>query len=414
MSATTEKCSDNDKTFCEYNEFRRLRYFHGMLLDDKDFRAEQQYHAGKRRFLNRMLHGSGVVCGLELKSEKGKRWIKVTSGLALDCSGNEIWVSEDKKIDLCTLLPPKKKDQGECKEDPPEDNTYYIGIRYDEKPTSPVSVYLPSGNCEEKTCENSRWKEGYCVEIVACCKDDDPPGLIQKYCKCGDTEYTGDFQDLCGHRSPPPSNQMTSPTGISKKTAASTSTEPAKPKCKCMTIEEFCEQSIPCAECCSCDKPCFVVLGKIKISEDCVVEQLCMNECRKYVLTGPMIQNLLLRVFAGAQDNFKMTVDGKKVDLPESISEYVYNPIKALCWWLPNVLEGGKFEFSCNQTAAPLSTKPPEVTTKQFEKTTAEFNRVIRDQQAKLDALTMRMNLVEKLAPTPPDPQAGTKPKTKI
>jgi hypothetical protein len=356
-----------------------------------------------------MLHGSGVVCGLELKSEKGKRWIKVTSGLALDCSGNEIWVPEDKKIDLCTLLPPKKRDQGECKEDPPEPNTYYIGIRYDEKPTNPVSVYLPSGNCEEKTCENSRWKEGYCVEIVACCKEDDPAGLIQKYCKCGDSEYTGQFQDLCGHCLPP-SNQTTSPTGIGKKTTAATSTEPPKPKCKCMTLEEFCEQSIPCAECCSCDTPCFVVLGKIKVSEDCVIEQLCMNECRRYVLTGPMIQNLLLRVFGGAQDYFKMTVEGKKVDLPDSISEYVYNPIKALCWLLPNLLEGGKLEWlGCTQAQTPQSTV--EVTSKELEKTKADFSRQLREQQATIRELTTRLDSVEKL--TPPDPQAATKTKPK-
>ena len=76
MSANTDKCADKDKTFCDYNEFRRLRYFHGMLLDDKDFQAEQQYHAGKRRLLNRMLHGSGVVCGLDIKGKKDGQWIE--------------------------------------------------------------------------------------------------------------------------------------------------------------------------------------------------------------------------------------------------------------------------------------------------------------------------------------------------
>src|SRR5688572_23700344 len=100
MSAKTETCANKDKSACDYNEFRRLRYFHGMLLDEKDFREEQQYHAGKRRLLNRMLHGSGVVCGLGLKGKKDTRWIEISSGLALDCSGNEIWVPKKKQIDL--------------------------------------------------------------------------------------------------------------------------------------------------------------------------------------------------------------------------------------------------------------------------------------------------------------------------
>src|SRR6478672_10022031 len=155
MSANSQTCADKDKSVCDYNEFRRLRYFHGMLLDEKDFQAEQLYHSGKRRFLNRMLHGSGVVCGLELGGKKEGRWIEITSGFALDCSGNEIWVPKNQNIDLASLLPKGKGKPGaECVDDehPDQPKTYYIGIRYDEKPTNPVSVYLPSGNCEERTC----------------------------------------------------------------------------------------------------------------------------------------------------------------------------------------------------------------------------------------------------------------------
>src|SRR6267142_1985567 len=336
MSANTEKCSSKDKSYCEYNEFRRLRYFHGMLLDDNDFRAEQQYHAGKRRFLNRMLHGSGVVCGLELNGEKDTRWITITSGLALDCSGDEIWVEGEQKIDLATLLPPtKKSNEGACTEtveDKPK--PLCIGIRYYENPTAPVSVYLPSGGCEERTCENSRWKEGYCVEIVDCCVEKDGTGLIKAWCECGDKSYPDDgkFKDLCGKCGTPSGQTQSSATGNA-----------VKPTCKCMTMEEFCEQSVPCGECCSCDKPCFVILGQITVDENGLLQTLCMNECRRYVLTGPLVQNLLSRVLSGAQAYFKMNVKGEKINLPDGLEEYIYNPIKALCWWLPNALEGGKF-----------------------------------------------------------------------
>jgi len=353
MSANTEKCSETDKTYCEYNEFRRLRYFHGMLLDDKDFRAEQQYHAGKRRFLNRMLHGWGVVCGLELRSEKDKRWIQITPGLALDCSGNEIWLPKGLKIDLATLLPPKQKPKGspDCKPVDNGDNlkTYYIGIRYEEKPSNPVSVYLPSGNCEERTCENSRWVEGYCVEIVECCNEPEKPGLIPAYCACKDG-YKGSSKDLCAKCGKKPDGS------VDVRAYGTNLSDPAD-WCRCMVLEEFCEQSVPCGECCSCEKPCHVILGQIKVDEKCLVQQLCMNECRRYVLTGPLVQNLLVRVLSGAEQYFKFGND----NLPKPIQEYIYNPIKALCWWLPKQLEGREWKWLTCNGKEPEDTPKPEV-----------------------------------------------------
>jgi len=330
MSANTEKCADKDKAVCDYNEFRRLRYFHGMLLDDKAFRAEQQYHAGKRRMLNRMLHGSGVVCGLDLKSKKDARWIEVTSGFALDCSGNEIWVNKSQHIDLASLLPPKDKPKGDnCKPVPDEGDlkTYYIGIRYEEKPTDPVSVYLPSATCEERTCENSRYKEGFCIEVVDCCPDDVKPGLLRKFCDCetgkADLDPLGDLCGKCG--------EMPKKDALGDQTGRTTQREKMEVWCKCVQLEEFCERSVECPECCSCDKPCYVVLGQIKV-RDCKIVSVCMNECRRYVLTGRMVQHMLLGVFAGSEEFFY--VDGQKIP---DIGEFVNNPIKALCWALQNL-----------------------------------------------------------------------------
>ena len=88
-------CAPKDN--CDFNKFRRPLYFHGMLLDDADFRDEQEYHTQKRRLLNRMLHGSGVVCGLALE-KKDDKTITISCGLALDCSGCEIFVPCDFKV----------------------------------------------------------------------------------------------------------------------------------------------------------------------------------------------------------------------------------------------------------------------------------------------------------------------------
>src|SRR5688572_1797889 len=314
MSANTEKCADKDKAVCDYNEFRRLRYFHGMLLDDKDFRAEQQYHAGKRRLLNRMLHGSGVVCGLDLKSKKDARWIEVTSGFALDCSGNEIWVNKTQRVDLASLLPPKEKPKSaDCKPTPDDGDikTYYIGIRYEEKPTDPVSVYLPSASCEERSCENSRYKEGFCIEVVDCCPDPVKPGLFRKLCDCETGKANPDpLGQLCGKCGEMPKNDP-----LGDQTGRTAQRDRMETWCKCVQLEEFCESSVECPECCSCDKPCYVVLGQIKV-KDCRIQSVCMNECRRYVLTGRMVQHMLLGVFGGSEQYFYADVNGAKVPIP--------------------------------------------------------------------------------------------------
>ena len=355
MIANKEKCADKDSGVCDYNEYQRLRYFHGMLLDDKDFQAEQAYHIRKRRFLNRMLHGWGVVCGLELSGKKGDRSIDVTSGMALDCCGNEIWVPHRKPIDLLSLLPceDKGKKEGECFEENEETpKSFYVGVRYYERPASPVSVYLPSGSCEERTCENSRVKEGYCIELVPCNEKPKPEG------------NNGLIKDLCGCNA-----DFKKPEKDLPVCPDYTSADP-KELCQQLIMSHFCEQSVPCPECCSGDKPCFVVLGQIKIDKDCKLDSICLNECRRYVLTPRLLQHILLTVFTGAlgEDGYIQMVDkeGKETFALPEVQDWVYNPMKAICAWLPNLVNDRRIEWlGCDKK--PTSVDPKEFARMQQE-----------------------------------------------
>ena len=47
-------------------ELTRLRYFHGRGLSALDLRREQTFHLEKHRLHNRLLHGWGIVCGLDI------------------------------------------------------------------------------------------------------------------------------------------------------------------------------------------------------------------------------------------------------------------------------------------------------------------------------------------------------------
>jgi len=157
---------------CEYNNFKRARYFHGMLMTDRDFREEQIYHNEKRKLLNSMLHGWGVVCGLEVKpTDPVGPNIIVEPGMALDCHGNEIVICEKQTIDLaekfCQSTKAKYEEDicAEYRQIIREPATLYVVIKYHENPTDPVPVYAPGGDCEEKTCDYSRTREGFCLEV---------------------------------------------------------------------------------------------------------------------------------------------------------------------------------------------------------------------------------------------------------
>lgn len=72
--------------------FERNRYYVGKLLTSADFQAEQTYGNHKRRFLNEMMFGSGIICGLGVFSLDDVT-VMVDSGVAMDGCGNEIAVA---------------------------------------------------------------------------------------------------------------------------------------------------------------------------------------------------------------------------------------------------------------------------------------------------------------------------------
>jgi hypothetical protein len=73
----------------------RNRYFSGRLLGAEDFQLEQNYVRERLRRHNRALHGTGVVCGLQVSvqpdGQSGEQ-VVVQPGVAIDPYGEEIEV----------------------------------------------------------------------------------------------------------------------------------------------------------------------------------------------------------------------------------------------------------------------------------------------------------------------------------
>src|SRR6266550_8338729 len=93
MEPPQKECCKGD---CDKPMKERMNYFTGRHLAARDFQDEQLHHRSHRFLHNRMLHGWGVVCGLEVKKHKQpgceNRYVTVSPGMAIDCCGREILV----------------------------------------------------------------------------------------------------------------------------------------------------------------------------------------------------------------------------------------------------------------------------------------------------------------------------------
>jgi len=128
--------------------FERNRYYTGKMLTSVDFEAEQTYMNNKRRFLNTMMYGSGVVCGLNVVSLDDLSLL-VESGVAIDGSGREIVVESSVVKKLSAIEDFDKLTSDEA----------LLCIRYKEDPVH--AVYSLNQSSSDQSYEYNRVHESY-------------------------------------------------------------------------------------------------------------------------------------------------------------------------------------------------------------------------------------------------------------
>lgn len=177
---------------------RRLRYFHGQLLGARDFQREQDYFREKLKLRMRALLGYGVVCGLfvepvpdddhhhppdhphdhppgadatddgaeteesagsdedRTESRPRRAKVRITSGLAVDCDGNEVVVRGGCAVDLWKALPADERDT----------DTVWVGVQYSERPVEPTRAVYNDGCADLADCEFGWTEECYVVRVT--------------------------------------------------------------------------------------------------------------------------------------------------------------------------------------------------------------------------------------------------------
>lgn len=123
--------------------FKRNRYFYGKLLTVRDFQMEQEYFNGKRFLMNRLVDGSGVVCGLQLKASRDK--VILSPGVAIDKSGKEIVVTDEKNITISNFAGFIPGNIGDTQ-------PYYLCLQYTDDEREVPSSAASSNPCCKSSC----------------------------------------------------------------------------------------------------------------------------------------------------------------------------------------------------------------------------------------------------------------------
>lgn len=150
---------------CGLRTFRRNTYFNGKLLTERDFADEQAYLVGKDRLHNALLHGTGTVCGLSVTAHPNedcrRRYLVLEPGMALDCCGREIIVTQRTVIDVQALI----AEQGLLL-DSETDQDLFIRLCYEECGDERVPVILPDCSCADGDTAFNRIKESFHVSLA--------------------------------------------------------------------------------------------------------------------------------------------------------------------------------------------------------------------------------------------------------
>jgi hypothetical protein len=174
----------------------RPRYYARQLVTPTELNLEASYFLDRLRRHNRLLHGWGVVCGAvvcrlaEPDGTGAQPWkVQITPGHLLDPYGNEIAITSKRTFDLrsggVTVAPgdpPGELDDPWCSDvwTEPQAGRVWVAIRYHQALSRPVRVQPAGCDCDDSSCEYSRWCDGYQVGVLDHCPEShqgDPPTL---------------------------------------------------------------------------------------------------------------------------------------------------------------------------------------------------------------------------------------------
>jgi len=134
----------------------RVNFFYGLLLDEARLKKETSYQNQKRWMLNRLVLGTGVICGLDVAVDpQSSAALLVQPGIAFDGFGHEIVVDNTTSVNPFQLTDDSGNAAGAA-----QAGTVEICLAYAETLADPVPVLV--ADCEHPgRCACSTVREGF-------------------------------------------------------------------------------------------------------------------------------------------------------------------------------------------------------------------------------------------------------------
>ena len=175
---------------CDLQAPKRNHYFHGKLLDVYHFELETAYLNFKRRMLNRLVTGYGVVCGLNVKAHLHcEDAITVCPGFAIDRAGNEIFVPEE--VGPIRIEPYMLSAAIDDDDEARHQANVHVVLCYHECLADPMPVQA-GDCCSQDPCQPGVIREQYRIELRPGCVPPGPGLLIEDVIK----ECPPDYESL--------------------------------------------------------------------------------------------------------------------------------------------------------------------------------------------------------------------------
>lgn len=147
---------------------KRVNYAFGMVLGVTDFEQEQAHFEWKQRLSNRLLHGYGTVCGLQVGAQALPDGtdveIHVSPGYAISPQGRWIWLENEQCGKLNQWLQQHKAELSPTLG--PSGHQVYVTLGYDECPTDEVPIAGRACASDEDTRSPSRILESFQLQFA--------------------------------------------------------------------------------------------------------------------------------------------------------------------------------------------------------------------------------------------------------
>lgn len=152
----------------------RNRYFTGKFMTARDFQGEQDYLRSRHQLHNRLLHGWGIVCGLEVRPnpirECSNCTVVVKAGAALDCYGREVILLEDTVFEIprpnendTISATPQGQEPAESKSEREE---LLLCLYYDEDEIELTPAIYNDAGCDAEAEQANRIREHAAMRLL--------------------------------------------------------------------------------------------------------------------------------------------------------------------------------------------------------------------------------------------------------